>query len=252
MATAPGTRPMDSTRTPAGLTRYRNVHLWLLIPLVIVVLGFMRSYYLKFPDVPWAHHLHLVTATAWYLLVVAQPWLATHGHLERHRRWGLFGVFLAGMVVASALVGLTGNIENAGRAEMPPIVSATFFYGVTFADLVTIAGFSAAVVIAVLKRRQLDDHAKWMISSVLWVLFPALVRLMVLPVGLVLGFEGLTFIQVIYITVPLLLVVMAYLLLRFRFHPAMLWAFVGNLSFLLVEPVGNSATWRAICDAVFL
>ena len=248
MATAADARPAV---TPTGLTRYRNAHLWLLIPFAIVVLGFVRSYYLKFPDVPWAHHLHLVTATGWYMLVIAQPWLATHGQLERHRRWGLFGVFLAGMVVASALVGLTGNIENAGRTDMPPIVSDTFFYGVTFADLVTIIGFSVAVVMAVLQRRQVHDHAAWMISSVLWVLFPALVRLMVLPVGLVLGFEGLSFIKVIYITVPLLLVVMAYLLLRFRFQPAMVWAFVGNLSFLLVEPVGDSATWRAICDAVF-
>ena len=252
MATASDMHPTARNMPPGGLARYRKAHLWLLIPLVIVVLGFVRSYYLKFPDVPWAHHLHLVTATGWYLLVVAQPWLATHGHLERHRRWGVFGIFLAGMVVASALVGLTGNIENAGRADMPPIVSDTFFYGVTFADLVTIIGFSVAVVMAVLQRRQVHDHAAWMISSVLWVLFPALVRLMVLPVGLVLGFEGLSFIKVIYITVPLLLVVMAYLLLRFRFHPAMVWVFIGNLSFLLVEPVGNSATWRAVCDAVFL
>lgn len=242
-----------TTRPAAtGLTRYRNAHLWLLIPFAIVVLGFVRSYYMNFPQVPWATHLHSLTATAWFLLVVAQPYLATHGQLERHRRWGLFGGFLAGMVVASALVGLTGNIEAAARTDLHPMVSTTFFYGISFGDLVAIVGFAFAVVFGLLNRRRLDDHAAWMVSSVLWVLPPALARLMILPVGLVVGFEGLTFIKVLYITMPLLLLVLGYLAVRFRFHPAMVWVFIGNLSFLLVEPVGNSATWRAICDALFL
>ena len=47
------------------MNKYKNAHWWLLLALAIVILGFVRSYWSKFPHVDFGHHLHLLSATAW-------------------------------------------------------------------------------------------------------------------------------------------------------------------------------------------
>ena len=62
------------------LTQYRNTHLWLLVPFGIVLIAFLPSYWLAFAEAPWRQHLHGLTATAWFILLIAQPYLVTRGH----------------------------------------------------------------------------------------------------------------------------------------------------------------------------
>ena len=67
----------------------------------------------------------MMTATAWFVLLIWQPRLATTGRLAQHRRNGLIGLFLAGGVVASSLLMLPGNIEAAEGLEDGGFVGAT-------------------------------------------------------------------------------------------------------------------------------
>lgn len=67
------------------MNKYKNAHLWLLIPFVIVLLGFLPSYWLKFAEAPWRQHLHGITATLWFVLLIVQPYLVTRRELMTTR-----------------------------------------------------------------------------------------------------------------------------------------------------------------------
>ena len=236
------------------MENYKNAHRWLILAFVIVVLGFFRSYWSKFPDVDFAHHLHLLSATAWFALLVWQPRLATTGRLRQHRRNGMIGLFLAGAVVGTSLLMVPRNIENAVAGIDVGFVDPTFFYGISFFDLVTVAGFSLAVIMAILTARRPEDHALWMISTAFWIIGPAFARLAVLPVVMIRGnLEGLQFFDIIVPAMGLVLAVIAFVAWRMkRLHPALVLAFLGNTAGFVAEPIGDWEPWRNFCEAVLL
>lgn len=236
-----------------SLNNYKNTHRWLVLTFIVVLLGFMRGYWSSFAEESFGHHLHMFSALIWFGFLMAQPWLATRGHIKRHRRNGMLGLFVAGLVVASAMLMLPGNIEDAVVKPDGGFAGATFLYGITFFDLVTIGAFAVCIVMAVIRSKQLDDHAIWMVATVFCILGPALARMMVVPVGLVHGFEELTFIKVLYVSQPIMMAVIAFAAWRLKnFHPALVLAFVVNATGFLVEWIGNNAWWRSLCDAVLL
>ena len=88
---------------------YRKAHLWLIVPFVITLLGFFPSYWSRFTDAPFRQHLHGLTATAWYLLLIVQPWLYHNEPIRYHRKVGFVSIFIAGGVVFSALLVIPFN-----------------------------------------------------------------------------------------------------------------------------------------------
>ena len=235
------------------MNKYKNAHRWLVITFIVVLLGFLRGYWSNFAEESFGHHLHMFSALIWFGFLMAQPWLATRGQMKRHRRNGMIGLFVAGLVVASAMLMLPGNIEDAQGIPDGGFVGATFLYGITFFDLITIIAFAVCIVMAILRSKQLDNHAIWMVSTVYCILGPALARMLVRPVGWLYGFEGLTFIEVLYFSQPIMMAVIAFTAWRLKnLHPALILAFTVNAAGFLVEWVGNNSVWRSICDSLLL
>ncbi len=142
--------------------KFKTAHLWLLIPLVIFLSGFYYTYWRVFPEVLFRRHVHAITATLWILILVLQPWIYNNKSTRYHRKLGFVGLFLAGGVVFTALALLPFN----GPA-----------YGITFSNLVQLAGFSFSVILAMFNSRDYKKHARWMISSIFWIFPPATSRL---------------------------------------------------------------------------
>lgn len=235
------------------MQKYRHLHLWLLVPFAITLWGFFPSYWLKFPKASWSWHLHGLSATAWYLFIVLQPYLATRGQLKLHRQLGLVGLLLAGHVVASALAVIPGNIAAARLEGDIPVAPDSFLYGISLIDLVSVIGFAVSVVVGVLKAKQVDDHAIWMVATIFWPFMAALGRVAVsLTILFRGGPEGVTFINVLFwLTLPFL-GVLGYLCYRIRrAHPALVAVMVGHLLMFVIEPIGNNPAWRAIAEIVF-
>lgn len=228
------------------MDRFRNAHLWLLIPLAIALLGFVPSYWLRFGEVPWRQHLHGLTATAWFVIVVLQPWLATRGRIASHRRLGLIALMLAGGVIVSALGAIPYNLVN----EFMPEEAR---YGLSFVDVVLVAGFTLAVVMAMQTVRSTEDHARWMISTVFWAVFPGLFRLINVLIALISGGE-------VAIPAPLVLagmgilnlVLVGIIMLRERrAHPAYVLVAASSIVYFLPVPVAGMAWWRTVADTLF-
>lgn len=228
------------------MTRYRNAHLWLTIPFVLIMLGFLPSYWLAFTEAAWRHHLHGLSATAWFILLIVQPYLVTRGRNETHRRFGLFALVLAGAVVASGLGAMPYNLTN---ENLPPEAR----YGLTFIDVVVVAGFTFAVVMAIRTPRKMEDHARWMISTAFWAVSPGLFRLYFVPLFVFgvpdPGGKAPYVLAAAGVSVTLVLTIM--MLRERRAHLAYVLPAVGSLVYVIALQVGAMAWWQRLADALF-
>jgi len=227
---------------------FPQVHLWLLLPLIIAVCGFYFSYWSKFSQVPYHQHLHGLTATLWYLVLVIQPWLYKSKNMQLHRKIGFIALFLAGGVVFSALQVIPGNLSN---ERLQPILR----YGLTWADFIFLAGFTHAVIMAMLNSRQIAIHARYLIASAFWALLPALSRLIYYPLVAVFGYPAsLNFIQVLYLSGALMLSIIG-MVMDYRKQKKVYNSYVfvvgGTLLFMFsFEFMGQAQWWIEFCDAL--
>ena len=144
----------SAARVPAD---YRNFHLWMLFPFAISVLGFSYSYYLNLANATFHQHVHGISATLWYLLVVVQPWLITRRHdVRRHRWYGAIGTLLAGLVAGSALTIVPKNIDDVAMLDPNGFFNPTFAYFAVIIDVVLIGLFLASVLMAINAMKQRD------------------------------------------------------------------------------------------------
>lgn len=162
------------------MNRYTKLHLFMIIPMVFMQLGIAMDYWGDLLDNSWAVHIHYWSGTAWYLFLILQPYYATHGQLEKHRTYGIIGMFLAGGVCLTALSMMHGDMQTVERArEMPERFGPFkpwFFFGVAAIEIPMILAFGYAVVMSIFRRKQLEDHAWWLISTVFIIMMPALGR----------------------------------------------------------------------------
>ena len=61
---------------------YKYAHWYLTLGLLIVLVGFSKTYFTKLGDFGFAHHLHGVSATLWMLLLIVQPYLFQKDYLK--------------------------------------------------------------------------------------------------------------------------------------------------------------------------
>lgn len=152
----------------------------MIIPMILMQLGILRDYWGDFFESAWSVHVHYWTGTLWYMYLIIQPYLATHGKLDKHRTNGIIGMFLAGGVCITAFSMMHRDIVTTQNSlQMPDRFGPFepwFFFGVAAVEIPMIIGFGIAVINSILKRKQLDDHAWWLISTVFIIMMPALGR----------------------------------------------------------------------------
>lgn len=251
------TQGIDS-RSSSRLTRYRNFHLWMLLPFAVIVLGFSSSYYLVLPQAAFHQHVHGLSATLWFALVIIQPWLITRGQrVATHRSLGIVGLVLAGIVAGSALAIIPRNIDNVAALPIDGVFNPTFAYFATYLDVMLIGLFIFSVTFAILKIRkgQIDDHVQWLLASVLFILSPALIRLLLIGammVGLGEG-GGIQFIEMVLPTTLLMLLIIGIYYYRFGSfrHPSFILLILSLLPLAFVGWIGDNETLRSLADVIF-
>lgn len=135
------------------------------------VLGFYRSYFSILGQVDLAHHLHGITATAWMILLITQGWLVRGRRLARHRFVGRSAYVLAPLFLLSGAFMVKVMLSNTDP------FSLTYGKRLAFVDITTLAYFAAAVALALVHRRQVHLHARYMACTGIMILPPALARL---------------------------------------------------------------------------
>jgi len=149
--------------------------------LIISFLGFYETYFGFFPrfeGTSWVVHFHVLTILCWFVMLVAQGWLAKNGRIEQHRRVGRISYVLAPLIVIGFVL-----ITNLGQLKHKDagLLGATIFDG---------GMFVLFYILAIINRKNTAFHARYMILSALPFLNPGLGRFISpavsLPVELIL------------------------------------------------------------------
>lgn len=148
----------------------------------IIILGFGMNAVLARVDyrpLGWPIILHLILYIGWCLLAMIQPVLIARGNRARHRLHGWIGVALAILMGISGLWGTMRGVE-AGRLQPPNIF--------LILNILTVAGFWALVLAAIVKRREMAWHNRLMTCSTILITGPAWARILPMeqlgPLGL--------------------------------------------------------------------
>lgn len=240
------------------MIKYKSLYQWMIIPMVIMQLGIFEDYWGDFSENAWSVHVHYWTGTIWYIFLIIQPYLATHGQLSRHRTNGIIGVFLGGAVCITALSMLNRDIVTTQLAAQFPErfgpFQPWFFFGVAAVEIVMMTAFGYAVIKAIIHRKELENHAWWLTSTVFLIMMPALGR----------GIQNLYLdmhseeMSNVNIMIPIYYSVVVIIALLFLFawkygklkHPATFLALAVNLFIFLLEPLGRSTDVQNFLNAL--
>jgi hypothetical protein len=210
------------------------------VSLIIVFLGFSRTYYLRpaFQPGPLAAllHVHGFIFTLWIALFITQTTLIATKRTRTHMRLGIAGMLLAALMI---VVGTLTAIVRAKLVAAPPGFSSPLvFLTIPLGDML---GFAILVSAAFYFRRQLDVHKRLMLLATIGLLPAAIARL---PFDFILRYGPLAFFGLTdLLIVPCLIYDVA---TRGRPHRATVLAGAFMvISHALRVPIGNTHAWIA-------
>jgi hypothetical protein len=203
-----------------------------------VFAGFSRTYFLKLhygtPALSVLLHIHAVVFSSWVLLFAAQTTLVAARRTDLHRRLGVAGAVLAGMLL---VLGTTTAILRVRGGSAPiPGVSGLAFLAIPMFDMVVFAILAAT---GLAFRRRLETHKRLMTLATIALMSAPLARLpWVFRAGPP-AFFGLTDLFIVAMLVYDLAT-------RRRVHPATVW---GGLVLVASQPlrlmISGTAAWTA-------
>jgi FtsH-binding integral membrane protein len=240
-------RPNISTNPSIDLPGRRYDHLFFsgmaLIILATVFAGFARTYYLagvfQAPLPSLIIHLHGAAFSCWILLLVTQTSLVSAGRVDIHRRLGIAGFFLGGLMVILGVMAATDSLVRRGG---PVGRDPQAFYIIPLTDMVF---FATVLFFAFRNRRDSAAHKRFIYVATNALLIAAIAR-----VPIAFSYRKI-FIATLLSDIFLLALVAYDLWSTHKIHRATLWA-GGFLIFIqqIRLPIGKTAAWHAFANWV--
>lgn len=218
--------------------KYKNLHLWMIIPFLLMQTGFIDSYWMTWQSEQWMRHMHALSAMCWYVLLIVQPYLATHGRLKQHRTWGIIAAFVAGATAFSAISILPQDVEFGDIGGFGAPFTGDFFYGIVLVELIMMSAFIIAVIMAIIKRKNTDEHAIWLITTVFYIMLPGLGRGMFIAVNKWYGPDNALSLAISSILIIAALIIIGIRLKKLT-HPAVLLGIAVNIPTFFVNWIGQ-------------
>ena len=215
---------------PRRVAGERPMYTWaVLAAFAAIFIGFAPTYFLKTffgtPELTAVKHVHGVVMSAWFALFLVQARLVASGNTAMHRKLGVAGIALAGLVV---YVGLQAGIASAraGVTPLPQIPPLAFF----IMPVGEMVAFTLLFTAAILLRRKSAWHKRLMLVATIAMVVPAFARWPLIGAGGPPVFFGMADLIII--------ACMVYDRRKNgRFHPAL----VSGLAIVMVSQVGRLA-----------
>ncbi len=212
---------------------------------LITLVGFAQTYYLKVlfgtPPLRLLLHIHGLVMTAWIVLFFVQVRLVAMHRTDLHRRLGVVGAVLAGLVlVIGTMVALSqGHIHLVANDEPiePPLVLLPVTLGILLL-------FGTFVTAAILLRKRADYHKRLMALACLSILPPGIDRL---PLHFI---ENATRLTLFGLNDLCVVVCIAYDIFKSRrLHPVWVWAGALMVGLQIVTLIlRNTLAWTRIAE----
>jgi len=239
----PGTPPKPAPVLPGR--RYDHVFFsgMALVMLATVFVGFGPTYYwngvFSAPLPSFMIHLHGAAFTAWILLLVTQTSLVATGRVSVHRRLGIAGFFLAGLMVILGVLAATDSLVREGG---PPGRDPKAFFIVPLSDMLV---FSTLIFLAFRFRSNAATHKRFIFVATTGLMIAAIARWPLPLIHRHVGRAGL-------LSCSFLLFLALYdLWSTHKVHRVTLWA--GGLLVFVQQariPLGRTAAWHAFATWV--
>lgn len=220
--------------------RYDNLFFTAMIALLLatVFFGFARSYFLagvfRAPLPNKLLQVHGAVFTCWMLLLIAQASLVSAHRVDIHRKLGLAGFGLAGLMV---ILGVLAATDALARNAAPiPHVDAKTFYTIPMGGMVV---FSALIYFAYRMRRDPAAHKRLILIATIGIMDAAIDRW---PLAFILHHH----INNLFNYALLLPIVVYDLWSTGKVQRATVWA---SLYVIVIQqlriPIGHTAAWHA-------
>jgi uncharacterized membrane protein YozB (DUF420 family) len=163
---------------------YKRAHIYFSLALLLALIGFFPSYFSRLGQTDAVRHFHGITALIWMLLLVTQAWLMRQGKRPLHRTLGKSALLLAPLFVASGVLVVHSMLQGSNPFQR------AFGPQLAWLDLSTVVYFGMVVGLALRQSRNIQLHARYMASTVVLVLPPAVGRIMGMGVPGIHSFEA--------------------------------------------------------------
>jgi FtsH-binding integral membrane protein len=233
--------PKVAEKPFSGLPGRRYDHVFFsgvaFLVLATVVAGFARTYYLAgvfhAPLPSLIIHLHAAAFSCWVLLLIAQTSLVSAGRVDIHRRLGIAGFCLGGLMVILGTMAATDSLVRKGG---PVGRDVQAFYIVPITDMVF---FAVVLFLALRKRRDSAAYKRLILVATNSLMIAAVARI---PIGF--SFRNV-FIASILSDIFLLALVVYDLWSTHKIHRVTLWA--GGFLVLMQQirlPIAKTVAWH--------
>jgi len=140
--------------------------------LLTALVGFYPSYFSRLAQVDLLRHVHGGLATAWLLLLIVQGLLARTRRYALHRVLGWSSLALVPLFLVSGVM-----LIRASLAGTSPFQQA-FAPRLALVDFIALGFFAFCYGMALWHRRRMPLHARYMASTAVLVLPPAMARVL--------------------------------------------------------------------------
>ncbi|MFV1997950.1 MAG: hypothetical protein ACC641_08045 [Acidiferrobacterales bacterium] len=145
---------------------------YFVILLVLTLVGFWKSYFSKLPgEIDSYIHFHAVTMLLWLGMLITQAFLISHHKRLLHKIVGRFSYALVPVLVVSLVLLAHSQITIHEYG-----ITYTRLY-ILFLQLSLLAIFMIAYGLAITYRKSPSRHARYMISTSLTLIDPAVARI---------------------------------------------------------------------------
>lgn len=227
---------------------YRHAHRYVAALVVITAIGFWRDYFALLGEAMWSWHFHGIAASCWIMLCGLQSWSIATRRLPLHRTFGKASLVLFPVFFASNL-----TIVHTMAAATSPDHPFYRFWGAPLGitDGLAVAAVGWLFLQGLRQRRNAQQHARFMLATMLFLLLPALERVFshYLPAMMVNGPQDFRLFRWnMHITNAICI---AITLALYRQAPRHGRAFAVAAAVMILqaigfETIGQTAAWRAV------
>lgn len=220
---------------------YKNISLFFVAILAIVVLGFFKTYFGLFPTfnkVTTIQHIHGLLFLFWFIMLIVQPALIKKRKYKWHRVIGKVSYFLVPLIVVSIFYIAKELYETSPLTQGQKIATL-------YVPFYQIVDFVTLYVLSIYYKKKISYHMRYMIATSLAVYGAALKRFFINFTAI----SGLNAFLYTFIVTDLILVG---LIIYDWKHEKSYKPYVVSLIILVASQSGfyflrNTAFWLAMC-----
>ncbi len=143
---------------------YKYGHFWVGFVVLVTIAGFWPSYFLVFSTpIPWAFHMHAITAMTWLLFLIAQSLTIHNRQAAWHRTMGRASFVLFPLLIMGFVSIINLSASRYAAQENPFIMEIGPAFGIGMST--AIAAYLYLFYQALRNRRNVKLHSGYMLAT---------------------------------------------------------------------------------------